>query len=453
MNRIARRSVTLLVLAAILLAGMVFFVVDYFINGGKWAIHQGSPHVYNGTNIDCGVVTDRDGQLLLNMNGGRAYSETLKLRKATIHWLGDRYGYISAPALPHYSKELAGYNPITGLYSYSGDGQAKLTLSAKLQQTALDAMGDHKGTVAIYNYKTGEILCAVSTPTYDPDDPPKIEGDSSGRYDGLYVNRFTQSVYIPGSIFKIVTTAAALEEIDDIREQTFECTGSRAYGVDAVTCEKVHGKLDFYSAMAQSCNCAYASIIDQLGADTLQKYVERYQITQSVSFDGIKTASGNFDVADAAAVQVAWSGIGQHRDQVNPARFLTFMGAIANGGVAVEPHIVSEVSCGGRVTYSAKAVSTARIMPQAVAQELQKMMRNNVIEKYGDENFPDFAVCAKSGTGQVGGGKEPNAMFAGFLTDEDYPLAFFVAVEDGGYGRHVCVPILSKLLKACKDVI
>ena len=153
MNRIARRSVTLLVLAAILLAGMVFFVVDYFINGGKWAVHQGSPHVYNGTNIDCGVVTDRDGQLLLNMNGGRAYSETLKLRKATSHWLGDRYGYISAPALPHYSKELAGYNPITGLYSYSGDGQAKLTLSAKLQQTALDAMGDHKGTVAIYNYK------------------------------------------------------------------------------------------------------------------------------------------------------------------------------------------------------------------------------------------------------------------------------------------------------------
>ena len=453
MNRIARRSITILVLAAVLLGGVGFFVVEYFLNAGSWAIHQGSPHVYNGTNIGCGVVTDRDGTLLLDLNGGRVYAATQSLRESTLHWLGDRYGYINAPALPHYSKELAGYNSITGLYSYSGDGQAILTLSGALQEAALKAMGDYKGTVAIYNYKTGEILCAVSTPTYDPDAVPDIEGDTTGRYDGIYLNRFTQSVYIPGSIFKIVTTAAALQEIDDIQEQTFECTGIYSYGVDAVTCEKVHGKLDFDLAMAQSCNCAYASIIDQLGAETLEKYVQQYQVIQRLSFDGITTAAGKFDVSGAAPVQVAWSGIGQHRDQINPARFLTFMGAIANGGLAVEPHIVAKISCGGSVTYSAKAVRSERIMPQSVAQELQRMMRNNVIEKYGDENFTGFTVCAKSGTGQVGGGKEPNAMFAGFLTDEEYPLAFLVAVEDAGYGRRVCIPILSAVLEECKEVI
>lgn len=453
MNRIARRSITILVLAAILLGGVGVFLVDYFLHADEWVMHQGSPHVYNGPNIGCGLVTDRDGTLLLDMNGGRSYAVTQELRRSTLHWLGDRYGYISAPALPYYSEQLAGFNTITGMYSYSGDGQAVLTLSAKLQTAALEAMGDYKGTVAIYNYKTGEILCAVSTPTYDPDQVPDIAGDTTGRYDGVYLNRFTQSVYIPGSIFKIVTTAAALQEIDDIHQQTFECTGTHAYGVDAVTCEKVHGKLDFDSAMAQSCNCAYASIVDQLGPQKLEKYVRQYQVTQPLSFDGITTASGNFSVSDAAAVQVAWSGIGQHKDQINPARFLTFMGAIANGGVAAQPHIVSQITCGGNVTYSAKTVKSDRIMPEAVAQELQRMMHNNVIEKYGEENFQGFTVCAKSGTGQVGGGKEPNAMFAGFLTDEAYPLAFLVAVEDSGYGRHICVPILSKLLAVCKEVI
>lgn len=435
-----------------LVGGLGFFLVEYFIKGGQWVLHAGSPHVYSGPNIGTGIVTDRDGVLLLDMSGSRTYGSLPELRKATLHWLGDRYGYISAPALPSYAEEMAGYNPLTGLYSYSGGGQAALTLSAQVQMTALKALGDRKGTVAVYNYKTGEILCAVSTPNYDPDDVPDIEGDTSGVYEGVYMNRFTQSVYIPGSIFKVVTTAAALEEIPDIREQTFTCTGTYSYGVDAVTCEKSHGTVDFQTAMAQSCNCAYAQIVDQLGAETLEKYVKQYRVTKPVSFDGITTVSGNFEPS-GAAVETAWSGIGQHKDQINPCRFLTFMGAIANGGMSIEPHLVSKVTCGGAVTYEAKPEAAGRIMSEEIADELQAMMRNNVLEKYGEENFPGLTVCAKSGTGQVGGDQKSNAMFAGFVTDEEYPLAFIVAVEDAGYGRHVCVPILSEVLAACKEVM
>lgn len=453
MNRIASRSLAILLLVALLLGGLGFFLVEYFMNSGEWVIHEGSPHVYSGPNIGTGIITDREGILLLDMRDNRTYGATQALRQSTLHWLGDRYGYISAPALASYAKELAGYNALTGLYSYSGAGVAQLTLSAQVQMTALEALGERKGTVAVYNYKTGQILCAVSTPTYDPDNVPDIQGDTTGAYEGVYMNRFTQSVYIPGSIFKIVTTAAALEEIPDIREQTFTCTGTYSYGTDEVTCERSHGTLDFKSAMAQSCNCAYARIVDQLGAETLQKYVQRYQVTDPVGFDGITTAAGNFDVSGAADVQVAWSGIGQHKDQINPCRFMTFMGVIANGGVGVEPHLVSQITCDGAVTYSAQTVKTKRIMPERIAQELQDMMHNNVLEKYGEENFPGLTVCAKSGTGQVGGEQKSNAMFAGFVTDEEYPLAFIVAVEDAGYGRLVCVPILSKVLVACKEAM
>ena len=80
-------------------------------------------------------------------------------------------------------------------------------------------------------------------------------------------------------------------------------------------------------------------------------------------------------------------------------------------------------------------------------------MRNNVENYYGDENFAGFTVCAKSGTAEVGGDRKPNAMFTGFVTDEGYPLAFIVTIEDGGYGRLTCVPVLEKVLQACREFL
>jgi peptidoglycan glycosyltransferase len=452
MNRIAKRTVAMLILVAVLVGGLGLFVGRYLANGSDWVMHEGSPHIYSGENLGTGMVVDRDGLLLLDLNNNRTYSVSKELRMSTLHWLGDRYGYVSAPALATYAKEMAGYNSLTGLYSYSGAGQAKLTLSAYLQMAALEAMGDYKGTLAVYNYKTGEILCAVSTPTYDPDNVPDIKNDTTGAFEGVYMNRFVQSVYIPGSIFKIVTTAAALEELPDIREMTYHCTAVHPYGNDAVTCEYAHGELDFDSALAQSCNCAFAQIVDRIGSEKLKEYVDKYAVTQPVKFDGLTTAAGNFQTAPSK-VEAAWSGIGQYTDQINPCRFLTFMGAIAGGGAAVEPYIVKEVTCDGKVTYQANPAPSKAIMSEEIAKELQTMMRNNVLEKYGEENFPGMTVCAKSGTGQVGGDQKSNAMFCGFVTDEEYPLAFIVAVEDAGYGRFVCVPILSKVLEVCKQML
>jgi peptidoglycan glycosyltransferase len=240
-----------------------------------------------------------------------------------------------------------------------------------------------------------------------------------------------------------------LEEIEDIREQTFHCKGEVDYGQFDVTCQKPHGKLDFDSALAQSCNCAFAQIVEQLGKEKLESYVKKYAVTEPLKFDGITTAKGNFDLTDSSRLDVAWSGIGQHKDQVNPCRYLTFISAIANDGMEVNPYVMQRITCGDKQTYRAQTQLGDQIMPREVAKELQKMMRNNVIEKYGPENFPDLEVCGKSGTAQVGGEKKSNAMFTGFVLDEEYPIAFFVAVEDGGYGRQVCIPILNEVLEVC----
>lgn len=454
MNRVSRRASAVILLIIVLVGGLGFFLYEYFKKADQWVVFTGSPHVYNSSNIGCGQVVDRAGTLLLDLTATRTYAENETVRKATLHWLGDRDGKISAPAVSHYAKEMTGYDIVNGLYSYSGiGGQAVLTISSQVQKVALEALGNRKGTIGVYNYKTGEIICAVTAPTYDPNQVPDIEGDTTGTYEGVYLNRFIQSTYVPGSIFKVATTAAALECVPDIQEKTFTCNGTYAYGIDKVTCEKSHGKQSMKTALANSCNCAFAQIVELVGKDNMIKYIEQFQVTESVKFDGITTAEGNYDVSGAAAVELAWSGIGQYTNLVNPCRYMTFMGAIAGGGSAAEPHLVSQVSYEGEVTYNAEISRSRQIMSQETAQTLQSYMKNNVQSVYGAGNFPGLTVCAKSGTSQLGGGQTSNAMFAGFVTDEEYPLAFIVVVENGGYGSSTCVPILSKVLAACKTVL
>ena len=454
MNRVSKRASALLLLILLLGGGLGFFVFEYFTSAEIWIVSPGSPHIFNSSNIGCGVVTDRSGELLLDITAQRAYSKDEAIRKATMHLLGDRQGSISAPAIAHYGKEMTGYDLVDGLYSYDGSaGEAILTVSAEVQKVALEALGDRKGTVGVYNYRTGEILCVVTTPTYDPDNVPDIEGDDTGAYEGVYLNRFFQSAYIPGSIFKVVTTAAALESVPNILDEKFTCTGLYEYGIDKVSCERAHGTLTLKQALASSCNCCFGQIANLVGRENMQKYADQFMITDPVKFDGITTARGNFDMTDAARVEIAWGGIGQYTDQINPCRYMVFMGAIGGGGKAANPYLVSEVYSEGEQTYLAQTTYTERILPEGTVNILQDYMRNNVAAVYGDQHFTGLTVCAKSGTSQLGGDQISNAMFAGFVADEEYPLAFVVVVENGGYGSSTCVPILSKVLAACKTVM
>lgn len=454
MNRIAGRAFAVLLVVLLLVGGMAFFVAEFAAEAEDWILFPGSPHVYNSGKVGNGYITDREGTPLADMSGERIFSSDETLRKAMLHWLGDREGNISTPALSEYAAQMTGFDLLNGVYAYGDAGYVmELTLSAAVQKAALEALDGYDGTVAVYNYETGEILCAVSAKTFDPDDAPVITDENAQDYDGVYVNRFTQSTYIPGSIFKSITVAAALETIPDIEDRTFVCYGSYEYGADAVTCEGVHYEQNIREAFANSCNCAFAQIAELLGEDVLTRYVRQFRITEPVCFDGITTAEGNFDLTGAEPVEIAWSGIGQYTDQINPCRFLTFMGTVASGGQGVEPHVISSIRVGNDTTYTADAVQTERIMSTATAEVLKEYLRNNVETVYGAWNFPGLTVCAKSGTGEVGDGKRPNAAFAGFVDDPDYPLAFIAVVEDAGYGSTVCVPIISEVLAACKEVM
>ena len=454
MKRISHRMVFLLVLMAVLAVGLVVFAMQYGMYADDWVTFPGSPHVYNGGNLSTGQVTDRKGVLLLENGEDREYAADAALRRSTMHLLGDRFGYISSPVLNAYAHELVGFSPINGLYSAAEQGStAELTVSAEVQKAALAELEGRKGTIGIYNYETGEILCAVTTPTYDPDQMPDVEGDVTGAYDGVYLNRLFQTTYVPGSIFKIITAAAALETLEDARTMTFQCTGSCEIGGDTINCNGVHGTVDLQQALGKSCNVAFGQLAVQLGAETLTEYAEKFGITESVQFDGITTAAGNFDLEGAADSQIAWAGIGQYTDLINPCQFLMAMGTIANYGRPVRPRLMNEIRSGSVSIYEAKTKRMPVVLESETAQTLSTMMHKAVTDIYGAWQFPDLYVCAKSGTAELGPEATPHATFAGFIHDTEYPLAFIVIVEHGGSGSAACAPIAGRVLQVCIDVM
>ncbi len=460
MNRIAGRSWVVFLISTLLLLGFLFFIIEYFNNSSDWVAHTGSPHIYStsGKSLTSMVVIDKNNTVLLDTRDGTTYSDNKDIRIATLHWVGDKEGNINTRTLAKFSKMLTDmrleeYDVVSGVYTY-GDytSVAQLTIDADVQTVALSALGSYKGTVGVYDYKTGEILCAVSTPAFDPVNIPE---DFDEKYDTAYFNKFIDYPYAPGSIFKIVTAAAALETLDNIDDWTFTCTGTYDVPGYDVTCESNHGYQSLKDAFANSCNCAFAALAQEVGSDVLTSYVEKFGVCDSITFDGIKTASGNFDKPTTES-DLAWSAVGQYTDEIIPAAYLSFVGAIARGGEGVRPHIVRDISVRDDSVHTAKPDVCQRIVSESTALKLQEFMRNNVATKYGDENFPGLTVCAKTGTAEVdseSGDVAPNAMLTGFVSDAEYPLAFIVCVEDAGYGRTVCVPIIAKVLAACKSVM
>lgn len=449
MNKIAKRAWFALALAGVLLGGLLTIIVRYMIYSPEWVTFQNSPHVYTDGVMNSGRIVDRSGTVLLDATNGKEYADRWSVRCGMLHLLGDREGNIPAFLLAQYGDALIGFDRFNGTYS-TGDnvGRMQLTLSAEAQSAALNALDGRKGAVGVYNYKTGEILCAVSSPTFDPDDVPDVAGNPEA-YDGVYVNRFLYGDYTPGSTFKLVTAAAALEEIGDIESQTFTCEGSKQVGAETVVCNGVHGEQDFEQALANSCNVAFAEIAAQLGPDRLTKYVRQFGITGRISFDGTTTAAGSFDLSKATTYEAAWAGVGQYTDQINPCQYMTLMGAIANGGQAAKPYLVESVTFGDSKKYGVSRTMLDRAMSGAAADRLAEMMHYAVENVYGDWYFTGLYAGGKSGTAEVGNGEPANGLFAGFVQDEDYPLAFVVVVEKGGGGAASCLPVISDVLDAC----
>lgn len=448
MRKIEKRTVICMVLAVLLAAGVLVFVVNYCAGGGQWASSAFNRHLYDsGGILTSGRVLDRDGDVLSWVEDGqRTYYDGETVRKATLHAVGDLYGKIGTGALNAFADKLTGWDAINGAFGVDTGNDLYLTIDARYNYEAYQALNGRAGTVAVYNYKTGEIMCMVSSPSYDPLNVP-TDIEENDRYNGAYLNRFLSSTFTPGSVFKTVTLTAALEQLPNVQNRTWNCTGSTVVGEETITCSGVHGEQTLEAAFANSCNAAFAEIATELGADTLMRYTEQSGLTTSYSVDGLPTAKGSFDWEHITNGQLGWAGVGQYHDQVNPCALMVWMGAIAGGGRAAEPYLIEKtVSSLGLPSLPRFTHRTAQLIDSGTAETVADMMSNNVTQTYGTDRFPNMELCAKSGTAEVGGGQPPHAWFAGFLQNEDAPYAFVVLVENGGGGSSVAGTVAGKVL-------
>lgn len=442
MKQVKNRAAFVLVLTLLLFGGTVLFCVRYMTQGDSWAAFSANQHAYKDGAIAAGTIYDRNGTLLFD-SATSSYHEESLIRKSTLHAVGDREKNIATSALSVFSRHLAGFSPVTG--TTTGGHDLYLSIDAQLNAKAYKLLDGRKGTVGIYNYKTGEVVCMVSAPAFDPANPPEIK-EGSTKYEGVYLNRLLSSTFTPGSIFKIVTTAAAIENIDDLFTRSFTCSGSITIGSDTITCPHAHGDMDIYGAFANSCNGVYAQLATELGGEVLAEYAEKCGLLSSYDISGISTAAGSFDIAEGS--DLGWSGVGQYHDAVNPCSMMVFMGTVANGGSAKLPLLIEkETTSSGIPAGVHRASSVSCRLADETCALLVEMMANNVASQYGQENFGDLLICAKSGTAEVGSDAAPHSWFTGFLNDPQNPYAFVVLVENGGSGSKVAGSIASTLLQ------
>lgn len=448
MKKVFNRAIVAVILSLVLLGGVCFFLIEYFTSGNDWASFNANGHIYSNGTLNTGNVYDRNGETLVLTDGSeRTYNASSLIRRATLHAIGDSDGNISTGVFSTCVDRLIGFDYLNGIYSFNHSGNdLYLTLDAQVCAAALEALGNYKGTVGIYNYKTGEIICMVSTPTFDIADPPDTDEVSSAGYDGVYLNRFISGLYTPGSIFKVVTAQAALDTVDGILDMTFTCDGSTEIGGETINCSGVHGTVDLKAALANSCNCAFAQIAQLVGEDTLREYAENAGLCNEYTFSGMTTAAGSFDLSGIADSSLAWSGIGQYKDLINPCAFMMYMGAIANDGVMISPNIVLKTTNDFGIVRNEGGGELGRVISKPTCALLQEMLKNNVTSVYGSGSFPGLDIYAKSGTAEIDGMK-PHSLFAGFIKDEDCPYAFIVIAENSGSGRQVAGVIANNVLQ------
>ena len=435
MKKVKTRSLSVLLLVGIAVLGMAFYIGRFIVLGSDWASAPFNAAIFRRGVLTVGEITDRNGVLLAGISdGSRTFASNGDVRRSTLHAVGDRAGKIGTGAMSVFAAEMAGYNMITGSYSVSDPGRMiGLTIDSKLNVIALNALEGRRGVVMVSNYKTGEILCMVSSPTFDPLDPPVNPSNE----EAPFVNRAIQANYTPGSTFKLVTAAAAIERINNVYDLEFHCTGELPVGNDILICPGEHGNLGITRGMQVSCNIVYGELALMLGADVLAEFTEKLGLSVRTRINGISTARGNFDKAASGSVNLAWSGVGQFTNEVCPASMLRFIGATANEGNAVELHFKQRTGLSSLIPPR-----TQRILNKNTANQLEE-----IIEIQNRQNFPGLEIYAKSGTAQTGGNNAPHAWYVGYIKNPGHPYAFVVIVENGGGGTAVAAPIANRVLQ------
>lgn len=330
------------------------------------------------------------------------------------------------------------------------------TLDLGLQRRASELLADRKGSVVVMDIRTGAILAMVSHPVYDP----------NRLYDGLFsgqavnaplLNRAVSGQYPPGSVFKILIAAAALQNgfqgtldtppegfttsvsnppIRDHEYYSAQKNGTRWRG---------YGQIDLGVALAKSSNVFFAQLGVNTGAENLLRTTRAAGLTRSFSlWDSdeptlrVKSASIP-NLQDKKPYQIAQFSIGQGDLLVSPLQITMISAAVANQGLVLQP----------KLNPQAPVQPLGRLCGPAQADQLKWMMYKVVEEGTGrGMKMSEMAVAGKTGTAQTGGQRLSHSWFTGFAPVSEPRWAFCVLVEHGGYGSTAALPIAKELMQS-----
>ncbi|WP_410537615.1 peptidoglycan D,D-transpeptidase FtsI family protein [Streptomyces sp. KL2] len=350
-------------------------------------------------------------------------------------------------------------------------GNVVTTLDAKVQKAGFEAMGDKKGAAVAINPETGAILGLVSTPSYDPSSFAGNSSKDAEKWNLLLkdedepmLNRALRQTYPPGSTFKVVTAAAALESgMYDIDEKTDTPDPYRLpqsttdLGNDGNhPCENASLRV----AMQWSCNTVFAKISDELGNEKMIEYSERFGFNQE-HFVPVRAAESVYPEDNRP--QNAMAGIGQASNRATPLQMAMVAAAVANDGKMMEPYMMDQLIAPGlNVVEEHKPRELGEVASAENAQKLQQMMETVVEKGTGTPAQIDgVTVGGKTGTAQHGENNEENP-YAWFISyaktsDGSTPIAVAVVIEsadvlrDDIAGSKLAAPVAKAMMEAALD--
>lgn len=323
---------------------------------------------------------------------------------------------------------------------YEGD-DVYTTLSVKLQEAAYEALGTNKGAVIAMDPQTGEILCMVSYPSYDPNDAVEdystwLTYDSD---DSVLLNRATQGLYPPGSTFKILTLLAYMEQNADYEDFTFSCSGSVSIsGGTKINCagNTAHGYETLVTAFANSCNSAFATIGVSLTRAEYISLVSRFLFNQSLGVDFTYNQSSFALTTSSSTSAVEETAIGQGQTMISPLHNLMIASSVANDGVMLKPYLVDKVvDSNGNTVISYDSEELGIMMSEKQAEYITTCMKQ-VCKTGTGSAFRNYgvSVAGKTGSAQYGDGSNYHSWFVGFAPADNPKIAICVILEGGFTG-------------------
>ncbi|MFE0453312.1 peptidoglycan D,D-transpeptidase FtsI family protein [Streptomyces sp. NPDC058914] len=355
-------------------------------------------------------------------------------------------------------------------------GSVVTTLNAAAQKAAYEKLGGKKGAVAAIEPSTGKILALVSTPSYDPS---KFAGTSDkdaaawkavqkeNNPDDPMLNRALRETYPPGSTFKVVTAAAALEngEVSGIDEAT-KTPDPYQLPQSTTPLTNEHGECENATlkyALMVSCNTVFAKMADNVGNEKMIEQAEKFGYNNKELDTPVRAAESVYPEDNRP--QNAMDGIGQASNRATPLQMAMVAAAIANDGKLMKPYMVDQLKAANLDTIeTTEPQQLSEAVSSETAQKLQQMMETVVNDPQGTggkAKIDGVTVGGKTGTAQHGlnNSEKPYAWFISYakLSDGSAPVAVAVVVEDGSANRDdisgggLAAPIAKDVMKAVID--